>query len=147
MTAYNVVRFRVKPGRDREFIDLHRKAPVTFKGWRNGALVKTGEQSYCFVGEWDNFNSIVAARPEMIGLLDSFRDMLEDLGNGLGLTDPISGETVLQMSGPAAKTSAKPTAKKRAKPKAKKKAAAKAARKPAKAKKKAAKKAAKRRRR
>lgn len=140
MTAYNVVRFRVKPGRDSEFIDLHRKAPVDFKGWRNGALVKTGEQTYCFVGEWDNFNSIVAARPGMIGMLDTFRDMLEDLGNGLGITDPISGETVLQLKGAA-------KAKARAKPKAKKKkAAAKAARKPAK-KKKAKKKAAKRRRR
>jgi hypothetical protein len=144
MTAYNVVRFRVKPGRDREFIDLHRKASANFKGWRNGALVKTGDQAYCFVGEWDNFSSIVAARPGMIAMLDGFRDMLEDLGNGLGITDPISGETVLQLKGAA-------KAKKRAKPKAKKKvkkAAAKVARKPVKAKKKAAKKKpAKRRRR
>ncbi len=119
MTAYNVVRFRVKPGRDREFIDLHRKAKTDFKGWRNGALVKTGDQTYCFVGEWDNFNSIVAARPQMIGMLDSFRDMLEELGNGLGVTDPISGEAVLQLN-------SAPKAAKRAKPKAKKKAAAKA---------------------
>jgi len=144
MTAYNVVRFRVKPGRDREFVDLHRNAPVNFKGWRNGALVKTGDQTYCFVGEWDNFDNIVAARPGMIGMLDSFRDMLEDLGNGLGVTDPISGETVLQLGN-------RPKAKKRAKPKAKKakakKAAAKAARKPARKKKAARKKAAKRRRR
>ena len=136
MTAFNVVRFRVKPGRDREFIDLHRKAPIDFKGWRNGALVKTGEQTYCFVGEWDNFTSIVAARPGMIGMLDSFRDMLEDLGNGLGITDPVSGESVLQL-----KTKSKA---KRAKLKRKK--AAKAARKPAK-KKAAKKKTAKRRRR
>jgi len=144
MTAYNVVRFRVKPGRDREFIDLHRKAPVNFKGWRNGALVKTGDQTYCFVGEWDNFNSIVAARPNMIGMLDSFRDMLDELGNGLGVTDPISGEAVLQLGN-------RPKAAKRAKPKAKRKAkkTAKAVRKPAKkAKRKAAKKkSAKRRRR
>jgi len=145
MTAFNVVRFRVKPGRDREFVDLHRKAPVNFKGWRNGALVKTGDQTYCFVGEWDSFDNIVAARPDMVGMLDSFRDMLEDLGSGLGVTDPISGETVLQLG-------SKPKAKKRAKPKAKKKtkkAAAKATRKPAKkAKRKAAKKKpAKRRRR
>lgn len=144
MTAYNVVRFRVKPGRDREFIDLHRKAKTDFKGWRNGALVKTGDQTYCFVGEWDNFNSIVAARPQMIGMLDSFRDMLEELGNGLGVTDPISGEAVLQLN-------SAPKAAKRAKPKAKKKAPAKASRNPAKAKKKTAKKskkkAAKRRRR
>ena len=144
MTAYNVVRFRVKPGRDREFIDLHRKAPVNFKGWRNGALVKTGDQTYCFVGEWDNFNSIVAARPNMIGMLDSFRDMLDELGNGLGVTDPISGEAVLQLG-------SRLKAAKRAKPKAKRKAkkTAKAVRKPAKkAKRKAAKKkSAKRRRR
>ena len=142
MTAYNVVRFRVKPGRDREFVDLHRSAKTDFKGWRNGALVKTGDQTYCFVGEWDNFGNIVAARPAMVGMLDGFRDMLEDLGNGLGVTDPISGETVLQIKSPS-----KP--KKRAKPKAKKKvkrAAAKAARKPAK-KKKAKKKVARRRRR
>ena len=137
MTAYNVVRFRVKPGRDQEFINLHRKANADFKGWRTGALVKTGDQTYCFVGEWDSFDNIVAARPGMIGMLDSFRDLLEDLGNGLGITDPVSGETVLQLKSSRAKASAKPKAKK---------AAAKAARKPAK-KKAARKKVAKRRRR
>jgi hypothetical protein len=142
MTAYNVVRFRVKPGRDQEFIDLHRKAKTNFKGWRNGALVKTGDQTYCFVGEWDSFNSIVDARPGMLGLLDSFREMLEDLGNGLGVTDPVSGETVLQLKTRAAARSAKPKAKKKAR-----KATAKAARKPMKKKKAAKKKAAKRRRR
>ena len=136
MTAYNVVRFRVKPGRDQEFIDLHRKAKADFKGWRSGALVKTGNQTYCFVGEWDSFDNIVAARPGMIGMLDSFRDMLEDLGNGLGITDPVSGETVLQLKTRAAPKSAKPKAKK---------AAAKAARKPAKKKMPARKKVAKRR--
>ena len=143
MTAYNVVRFRVKPGRDREFIDLHRKAPVNFKGWRNGALVKTGDQTYCFVGEWENFNDIVAARPGMIGMLDGFREMLDDLGNGLGVTDPISGEAVLQLG-------SRPKAAARAKPKAKRKAkkAAKTSRRPAKKAKRAAKrKSTKRRRR
>jgi hypothetical protein len=139
MTAYNVVRFRVKPGRDQEFIDLHRKANADFKGWRNGALVKTGNQTYCLVGEWDSFDNIVAARPGLIGMLDSVRDMLEDLGNGLGVTDPVSGEAVLQLKVARAKASAKP--------KAKKKAAAKAMRKPVKKKKAAKKKAAKRRRR
>lgn len=137
MTAYNVVRLRVKPGREQEFIDLHRNAKANFKGWRNGALVKTGDRTYCFVGEWDNFNSIVAARPGMVDMLDSFRDMLEDLGNGLGLTDPVSGETVVQLKRPA--TPKRATSKKKAK--------AKATRKPAKRKKRASKKKAARRRR
>jgi hypothetical protein len=145
MTAYNVVRFRVKPGRDQEFIDRHRKAKTDFKGWRNGALVKTGDQTYCFVGEWDSFNNIVDARPGMISMLDSFRETLEDLGSGLGVTDPVSGETVLQLKTKAAPSRAKPKAKK-AKKKTKR-ATAKAARKPAKKKKAAKKKAARRRRR
>ena len=32
----------------------------------------------------------------MIGILDSFRDTLEDLGGGLGVTDPVSGEVVVE---------------------------------------------------
>jgi hypothetical protein len=33
----------------------------------------------------------------MIGTLDRFRDLLEDLGDGKGLTDPVSGEVVLSL--------------------------------------------------
>ena len=33
----------------------------------------------------------------MIAMLDTFRDTLEDLGGGLGVTDPISGEVVVDM--------------------------------------------------
>jgi hypothetical protein len=33
----------------------------------------------------------------MIGLLDSFRDTLEDLGGGLGVTDPVAGPVVLDL--------------------------------------------------
>lgn len=96
-TAFNIVRFRVKPGREQDFIDAHRKADPTFKGFLRGSLVKTGEGAFCMVGEWDSFDSIVAARPNMISLLDTFRDQLEDLGGGLGVTDPISGEVVLDL--------------------------------------------------
>jgi hypothetical protein len=31
----------------------------------------------------------------MIAMLDTFRERLEDLGGGLGVTDPVSGEAVL----------------------------------------------------
>jgi hypothetical protein len=33
----------------------------------------------------------------MIASLDSFRDTLDELGGGLGLTDPVSGPVVLTM--------------------------------------------------
>ena len=92
MTAFNIVRFRVKPGRDDTFIEAHRRAGRDFKGFQRGSLVKTGERSYCMIGEWDSFDSLAAARPQMIALLDTFRAELEDLGPGLGVTDPVSGK-------------------------------------------------------
>jgi hypothetical protein len=33
----------------------------------------------------------------MIGLLDGSRAMLEDLGGGLGVTDPVSGPVVVEI--------------------------------------------------
>jgi hypothetical protein len=108
MTAYNVVRFRVKPGQEAHFIAAHRDARANFKGFRGGALIKTGDNTFYIVGEWTNFKALAAARPQMIDLLNSFRDDLEDLGNGLGVTDPISGEVVLKLAIPkSAKKKAK----------------------------------------
>lgn len=97
MTAYNVVRFRTKPGQDQAFIEAHRKADLKAPGFRKGALVKTGERTFCFIGEWNDMESVAAARPAMIGLLDTFRDLLEDLGGGLGVTDPASGTVVAEV--------------------------------------------------
>jgi hypothetical protein len=98
MKAFNVVRLHVKPGREEEFIGLHRDMVRDFPGFRRGTLVNTGERSYCFIGEWNDFTSIVEARPRMIAFLDSFRDTLEDLGGDLGVTDAISGEAVLEIT-------------------------------------------------
>ena len=42
--------------------------------------------------------SMAAARPHMIATLDTFRDTLENLGGGIGVTDPVSGEVVLELS-------------------------------------------------
>lgn len=95
--AFNVVRFRIKPGREEDFLDAHRKAGFAFSGVRRGTLVKTGDRTYAFIGEWNSFSQLVAARPKLIAMLDSFRDTLEDLGHGLGVTDPVSGEVVLEL--------------------------------------------------
>jgi hypothetical protein len=95
MTAFNIVRFKVKPGREQEFIDTERAQDVNFKGFRRLSVVKTGERTFCFVGEWDSYDDIVAARPAMIQQLDKVRGLLEDLGGGLGVTDPVSGEAVI----------------------------------------------------
>jgi len=97
MTAMNVVRFRVKPGCEQKFIDGHRGAGPGFKGFLGGRLIKTGDRTFCIVAEWRSFDAIAAARPEMIAMLDSMRDLLEDLGGGLGVTDPVSGDVVVKL--------------------------------------------------
>lgn len=97
MTAYNVVRFKVKPGREQEFLDAHRSLKRDFPGLRRGGVIKTGERAYCFVAEWDDHASIVTARPAMIANLDRIRDTLENLGGDLGVTDPVSGELVVDL--------------------------------------------------
>jgi hypothetical protein len=97
MTAFNAVRFKVKAGRDQDFLDAHRHAAGNWPGLRHANIIESGEGLYCIIAEWDDMESMAAARSEMIATLDSFRDTLEDLGNGLGVTDPVSGPVVLEM--------------------------------------------------
>jgi len=113
MTAFNIVRFRVKPGRESEFIDRFKKADHKFAGMRSVSMVKTGEGSYCAVGEWDAFDNIAAARPSMIGILDSFRHCLEELAGGIGVTDPVSGTAIFELIGSGKAKRAKTVTKKR----------------------------------
>jgi hypothetical protein len=161
MTAFNVVRFRTRPGRDQDFIEAHRSlGEERPDGARRFVLVRTGDNTFCALGEWETFDHIIQARPIMIGFLDRFRDMLEVLGDEMGVTDPVSGEAVVDFGEPAAAPAKKarragvakrkPASKARAtsarqgKPAAKKKVAAKPAKR--KAAKKSARKAAIRRR-
>ncbi len=103
MAAFNMVRMRVKPEREKEFLDLHRATDKALSermkanGFLRGALIKTGDRTYCFFAEWESMDSLAKARPDMIGQLDRMRDMLEDLGGGLGVTDPVSGEAVAEL--------------------------------------------------
>ena len=96
MTAYNVVRFKVKPGQDKKFIDAQQKEDLNIPGFKGGGMIKTGDRTYCFVGHWKDFDAIAVARPKMISMLDKSREFLEDLGSGLGVTDPVSGSVVVE---------------------------------------------------
>ena len=98
MTVMNVVHMRVKPGMEAEYIRLHNNFDAkAIPGSRNFWLVKSGERSFIVIGEWDSMEAMAAARPQMIATLDSFRHTLEDQGGGIGLTDPVSGDVVLQL--------------------------------------------------
>jgi len=97
MTAFNTVRFRVKPGREREFLDAHENIKGDWPGLQRVNMIKTGERTFCIIAEWTDMDALAAARPSMVATLDSFRDTLEDLGGGLGVTDPVSGPVVLAL--------------------------------------------------
>ncbi|MFO1098293.1 MAG: antibiotic biosynthesis monooxygenase [Xanthobacteraceae bacterium] len=97
MTAFNAVRFRVKPGREQEFLDAHKKVEAAWPGLKHANIIKTGECTFCIIAEWTDMESLANARPHMIATLDIFRDTLEDLGGGLGVTDPVSGPVVLAL--------------------------------------------------
>lgn len=97
MTSFNVVRFRVRPGRDEEFLAAHRDGKARWPGLVAGRIIKTGEQSYCLIGEWTDAAAMTAARPQMIATLNSFRDTLADLGGGRGVTDAVSGDEVVDL--------------------------------------------------
>jgi hypothetical protein len=118
MAAFNVVRFRVIPGGEQQFIEAHEQMGPQFEGFLGGSLVKTGDRTFCMIGEWEDFDSIVDARPQMIGFLDSVRHLLEDLGGGLGVTDPVSGAVAVRLWPPKAEKRARPAARGRAKKRA-----------------------------
>jgi hypothetical protein len=95
MTAFNTVRFRVKPGRDKEFLDAHAGIVGEWPGLRRVNIIRTGEHAYCLIAEWSDMEALGKARPQMIATLNSFREILEDLGEGRGVTDAASGPVVL----------------------------------------------------
>lgn len=91
MTAFNTVRFKVKPGRNQEFLDAHQGVDRNWPGLRHVNLIQTGDQEYCIIGEWDSMDALAAARPHMVATLDRFRDCLD------GPTDPVSGPVMMEI--------------------------------------------------
>jgi hypothetical protein len=59
MTAFNVVRFRVKPGREQEFLDAHRNVRNEWSGLKNANLIKTSDRTYCIIAEWADMADLV----------------------------------------------------------------------------------------
>jgi len=97
MSVFNVVRFRVKPDHETRFLDAHCDGKADWPGLLHGVIIKTGDRKYCLIGEWADTSELAEARSSMIATLDSFRETLEDLGAGLGVTDAVSGPVVLDL--------------------------------------------------
>jgi hypothetical protein len=84
-------------GREQEFLDAHKKVETSWPGLVHVNMIKTGDRSFCIIAEWADMDALAKARPNMIATLESFRDTLEDLGGGLGVTDPVAGPVVLAL--------------------------------------------------
>ena len=57
MSAFNCVRFRVKPGRDQDFLDAHKKVQGNWPGLVHANMIKTGERTYCIIAEWSDMDA------------------------------------------------------------------------------------------
>jgi quinol monooxygenase YgiN len=97
MPAFNVVKFKIKPGQESAFLDAHRGGKAAWPGLVRADVVKTGELSYCLIGQWPDKATLAAARPAMIATLDTFRSTLDEVAEGRGVTDAVSGEAVLSI--------------------------------------------------
>ena len=91
MTAFNTVRFKVKQGREQDFLDAHARVERNWPGLRHANIIDTDDRTFSIIAEWDDMDSLAAARPNMIATLDTFRDCLD------GDTDPVSGSVVLEL--------------------------------------------------
>ncbi|MFO1114898.1 MAG: DUF718 domain-containing protein [Beijerinckiaceae bacterium] len=98
MRAFNVVKFRVKSGSEGAFLDAHRDGKAKWPGLVSGSIIKTGDASYCLIGEWASADALAAARPAMIATLDTFRATLDEVAEGRGITDAVSGAVVLEIA-------------------------------------------------
>ena len=101
MTAYSIVRLRVKPGRDQEFIDRLRQALSASppEGLREAVVIRLGGNLYCCLLEWESYDAIADGRAASRAVVDAFRDLLEDLGD-VGVTYAVSGDAVHESSRP-----------------------------------------------
>ena len=97
MQVCNVVKFKVKPGQEEAFLEAHRGGKAQWPGLESGVIIKTGDHTFCLIGNWSSQDAMVAARPAMIKTLDSFRSLLDDQGEGRGITDAVSGAVVLEL--------------------------------------------------
>ena len=91
----NVVRFVVKEGSENDFLEVF-KTFSKEEGEIYSFLVQTGDREYVAVGTWEYEDALVNARPALIGNLDKMRDFLEEISPELGVTDPRSGNIIME---------------------------------------------------
>ena len=98
MTQFvSCVRFTAKPGMaddlQRRLSDFELPA-----GALKHVALHTGGDSFCTFVMWREEQDLINARPAMIAFLDTVRGMLIELSPELGVTDPVSGPVIVDVS-------------------------------------------------
>ena len=94
MTRFiSTVRFSVKQDFIEEFVEREKELDYTEMA-EQVTLIKTSENTFCWIGVFESENAIIACRPKMIEQLDSLRHTLEEISPDVGVTDPASGPVV-----------------------------------------------------
>lgn len=63
---FNLVRFRVKPDRDQEFLDARRKVQANWPGLEHVNMIKTGDRTCCVIAHWTEIDSLAKARHDRL---------------------------------------------------------------------------------
>ena len=101
METCNVVRIRVKPEFEAEFLALNENpSHGVEQGLIHSFLVRTGERTYCFVGQWSSMTALAAGQSVIAAQWDKMRHMLDDLGEGAEPIEPLVGEIVAKRKFP-----------------------------------------------
>jgi hypothetical protein len=98
MAGFNIVHYKIKQGMDDEFLKAHAWMSPLPSGFKRGNLIKTGDHQYCLVGEWDSSQDAHNANPQMIGMLNRFREYLADQGPDIGVTNAFSGDSIKEIN-------------------------------------------------
>ena len=85
----------MKEGSENDFLEVF-KTFSKEEGEIYSFLVQTGDREYVAVGTWESEDALVNARPSLIGNLDKMRDFLEEISPDLGVTDPRSGNIIME---------------------------------------------------
>jgi hypothetical protein len=94
MEACNIVRMRVRPEFEAEFLaELDNPCRDFETGLCHAFLLQTGERTYCLVAQWDSTAALEDGEAQILRSLDQMRHMLEDL-DAHGAVGPFSGRVV-----------------------------------------------------
>ncbi len=95
MEACNVVRMRVRPEFEAEFLArLENPCADAECGLCHSFLLRTGERTYCLVAQWSSAAAMKEGEAHVLQGLDQIRHMLENWEGGQSALEPFSGHVV-----------------------------------------------------